>query len=114
MVAVTDSNNNSGSSSSMNDTDNNRNKGHDTEETATSERQQHEQNNRRRNSSVVIRCVLRLKGLTYTSLASRVCDEDGSLIFSNLQATLVEDINHFLGLKVGFSQSRQRKRRELQ
>jgi len=42
-----------------------------------------------------------MKDLTDTSLASRVCDEDGSLIFSNLQATLVEDINHFLGLKVG-------------
>ena len=38
--------------------------------------------------------------LTDTSLASKVCDEDGSLIFSNLQAALVEDINQFLGLQV--------------
>ena len=38
--------------------------------------------------------------LTDTSLASKVCDEDGSLIFSNLQAALVEEINQFLGLQV--------------
>lgn len=34
------------------------------------------------------------------SLVSRVCAVDGALILSTTQATLVEQINSFLGLKV--------------
>ena len=36
----------------------------------------------------------------FRSLVSRVCAVDGALILSTTQATLVEQINSFLGLKV--------------
>ena len=39
--------------------------------------------------------------LAATSLVSRVCGLDGSLILSTNQANLVGDINSFLGLRLG-------------
>ena len=37
--------------------------------------------------------------LALRSLVSRVCEVDGALILSTTQATLVEQINSFLGLE---------------